>query len=35
MFTPVYSEEKNAEGGFDIVDVVDKGIEKALEILDI
>src|SRR3989339_44679 len=23
MFTPVYSEEKNAEGGFDIVDVVD------------
>ncbi|OGH60069.1 MAG: hypothetical protein A2725_00260 [Candidatus Magasanikbacteria bacterium RIFCSPHIGHO2_01_FULL_33_34] len=35
MFSPIYSEVENADGEFDIVDVDDIGLKKALDILDI
>jgi len=35
MFVPVESEELNENGEHDVVDVIDKGLEKALEILGV
>ena len=33
MFVPIKSKEPNKDGVYEVVDVVDKGMEKALEIL--